>query len=137
MTSKLNPYLNFRDSTRQAMEFYHTIFGGKLTMSTFQEFGVSGDPGEANKIMHSMLEADNGIVFMAADTPDSMPYSQGTDMYMSLSGDNEAELRGYFEKLAVGGAVMQPLVSAPWGDTFGAVNDKFGVKWMVNISPVP
>ena len=84
--------------------------------------------------MHSMLEADNGITFMAADTPNSWPYNQGTDMYMSLSGDNEAELRGYYEKLAVGGTVVEPLAAAPWGDTFGAVNDKFGVKWMVNIS---
>ena len=134
MHSNLNPYLNFRDNTRQAMEFYHTVFGGKLVMNTFKEFGVSLDPSEENKIMHSMVEAENGIVFMAADTPNYLPYTQGTDMRLSLSGDNEAELRGYFEKLAVGGVIVQPLVAAPWGDTFGAVNDKFGVKWMVNIS---
>ena len=134
MQSRLNPYLNFRDNTRQAMEFYHTVFGGTLTMSTYKDFGVSPDPSEDNKIMHSMLEAENGITFMAADTPNSMAYSQGTDMYMSLSGDNEAELRGYYEKLEEGGTVVQPLMAAPWGDTFGAVNDKFGVKWMVNIA---
>lgn len=134
MKAQLNPYLNFRDSTRQAMEFYHTIFGGKLTMSTYKEYSASQDPGEDNKIMHAQLEAENGIVFMAADTPDSMQYSQGTDMYMSLSGDDEAALRGYYDKLAVGGTVVQPLMQAPWGDTYGAVNDKFGVKWMVNIS---
>ena len=134
MQSRLNPYLNFRDNTRQAMEFYHTVFGGTLTMSTYKDFGVSPDPSEDNKIMHSMLEAENGITFMAADTPNSMAYSQGTDMYMSLSGDNDAELRGYYEKLEEGGIVVQPLMAAPWGDTFGAVNDKFGVKWMVNIA---
>ena len=134
MQSRLNPYLNFRDNTRQAMEFYHTVFGGTLTMSTYKDFGVSRDPSEDNKIMHSMLEAENGITFMAADTPNSMAYSQGTDMYMSLSGDNDAELRGYYEKLEEGGIVVQPLMAAPWGDTFGAVNDKFGVKWMVNIA---
>lgn len=134
MQSQLHPYLNFRDSTRAAMEFYQTVFGGKLTMSTFKEFGASQDPSEDNKIMHSMLEAGNGISFMAADTPNYMEYSQGTDMYLSLSGDNEAELRGYYEKLAAGGAVGQPLEKAPWGDTFGMVTDKFGVKWMVNIA---
>ncbi len=116
------------------MAFYHTIFGGKLTMNTYKDFGMTQDPSEENKIMHSQLEADNGIVFMAADSPNSIPYSQGTDMHMSLSGDNEAELRAYYDKLAVGGTVVQPLMAAPWGDTFGAVNDKFGVKWMVNIS---
>ncbi|HRW49282.1 MAG TPA: VOC family protein, partial [Caldilinea sp.] len=135
MQSRLNPYLNFRDSARQAMAFYQTVFGGKLAMNTFKDFGVSQDPAEENKIMHSMLEAENGIVFMAADTLNSWPYSQGTDMHMSLSGDNEAELRGYFEKLSQGGTIVQPLMQAPWGDIFGAVNDQFGVKWMVNISP--
>lgn len=94
----------------------------------------SPDANEDDKIMHSILAAENDIVFMAADTPNSMPFSQGTDMTMSLSGDNEAELRGYYEKLAVDGTVVQPLMAAPWGDTFGAVNDKYGVKWMVNIS---
>ena len=63
-----------------------------------------------------------------------MEYSQGTDMYMSLSGDNAAELRGYFEKLSAGGTIGQPLMEAPWGDTFGMVTDQFGVKWMVNIA---
>jgi PhnB protein len=134
MQSRLNPYLNFRDNTRQAMAFYHTIFGGALTMNTYKDFGVSLDPSEDDKIMHAMLEAENGIVFMAADTPNSMPFSQGTDVTMSLSGDNAEELRGYYEKLAIDGMVVQPLVAAPWGDTFGAVNDKYGVKWMVNIS---
>ena len=134
MQARLNPYLNFRDSTRQAMEFYYTVFGGKLTMSTYKEYGASPDPSEDNKIMHAQLEADNGVTFMAADTLNSMEYSQGTDMYMSLSGDDEAELRGYYEKLAAGGTVVQPLMQAPWGDTFGAVNDQFGVKWMVNIA---
>ena len=81
-----------------------------------------------------MLEADNGITFMASDTPKGMEYKPGTNYSMSLSGDNEAELRGYFEKLSVGGTVTMPLEKAPWGDTFGMVNDKFGVQWLVNIT---
>jgi PhnB protein len=53
---------------------------------------------------------------------------------MSLSGDNEAELQGYFQKLAAGGTVTMPLEKAPWGDTFGMLTDKFGVPWLVNIA---
>jgi PhnB protein len=134
MSSRLNPYLNFRDNTRTAMEFYHSVFGGKLTMSTYKDFNVSPDPSEDNKIMHSMLEADNGITFMAADTPNSMEFHLGTNMNMSLSGDDATELTGYYEKLAEGGTVRQLLMQAPWGDTYGAVADKFGVEWMVNIA---
>jgi PhnB protein len=132
--TKLNPYLNFKDKTREAMEFYRTVFGGKLTINTFKEFHASQDPSEDDKIMHSVLEAENGITFMAADTPNRMEYKPGTNYSMSLSGDDEAELKKYFEKLSAGGQITQPLVKATWGDTFGMVTDRFGVLWLVNIT---
>jgi PhnB protein len=135
MKSILNPYINFKDNTRQAMEFYHSVFGGKLDLRTFKELHASQDPSEDNKIMHAMLEADNGIVLMAADTPDRMEFQPGTNFSISLSGDNEAELTGYFQKLSAGGTIVEPLTKAPWGDTFGVFKDKFGIDWMVNISP--
>jgi len=134
MQSKLNPYLGFKDNTREAMEFYKTIFGGKLELHTFKEYNASQDPSEDEKIMHSMLEADNGITFMASDTPNSMQYSAGGAISMSLSGDNDEELSAYYEKLGAGGTPVMPLEKAPWGDKFGMVVDKFGVQWMVNIT---
>jgi PhnB protein len=134
MQTRLNPYLAFRDNAREAMEFYKTVFGGKLMMSTFKDYNASRNPSEDNKIMHAMLEADNGIVFMAGDTPEGMDYQAGGSYSMSLSGDNEAELRGYFEKLSAGGSITVPLDKAPWGDTFGMFTDKFGVPWLVNIA---
>lgn len=134
MQSRLNPYLNFKDNARSAMEFYKTVFGGNLTMNTFKEFHASQDASEDEKIMHSMLEAENGITFMAADTPNSMEYKPGENIHMSLSGDNEEELRGYWNKLSENGTVTMPLEKAPWGDTFGMLKDKFGISWMVNIS---
>ena len=134
MQSKLHAYINFKDNARQAMEFYQSVFGGNLNINTFKEFNASQDPSEDNKVMHAMLEADNGISFMAADTPNGMEYQPGSNFSMSLSGDNEAELRNYFEKLSAGGTVLEPLVKAPWGDTFGMLVDKFGVNWFVNIT---
>jgi len=134
MQTQLNPYINFKDNTREAMEFYHKVFGGKLNMSTFKEFHASQDPSEDNLIMHSQLETDKGILLMASDTPNRMEYHPGTNMSISLSGNNEAELRGYFEKLSDGGTVTMPLEKAQWGDSFGMFVDKFGVQWLVNIS---
>lgn len=134
MQTRLNPYLNFKDNAREAMEFYKTVFGGKLELSTFKELNASGDPSEDNKIMHSMLEAENGLTFMAADTPGGMEYRPGTNMSMSLSGDNDAELSAYFEKLSDGGTIHEPLKVAPWGDKFGMLTDKFGIGWLVNIA---
>ena len=134
MQSKLNPYLNFKDTARDAMEFYKSVFGGNLEMHTFKEYNASQDPSEDEKIMHSMLEAENGITFMAADTPNDMEFNPGTNYSMSLSGDDETELAGYYEKLSAGGTVLMPLEQAPWGDRFGMVTDKYGIQWMVNVA---
>jgi PhnB protein len=134
MSVALNPYLSFRDTAEQAMEFYRSVFGGELVRSTFGEFGVSEDPAETGKIMHSQLTTDSGLTLMASDTPNGMEYRPGTNYSVSLSGDEEGTLRGYWEKLSDGGTVTMPLDQAPWGDTFGMCVDRFGVSWLVNIS---
>jgi PhnB protein len=134
MTTRLNPYLSFRDNAREAMDFYRSVFGGELTRATFAEFQASEDPAEQDKVMHSMLVTDNGLALMGADTPNSMDLAPNSNGTLSLSGDDEAELRGYWEKLSDGGEVSMPLEKAPWGDTFGMCVDKFGIAWMVNIA---
>ena len=134
MTTRLNPYLGFRDTARQAMEFYHSVFGGDLTLSTFAEMHSNDDPGDQDKIMHSMLTTESGLTLMASDTPSSMEYNPGTNYSISLSGDDDAELRGYWEKLSADGTVTMPLEKAPWGDSFGMCVDKYGISWLVNIS---
>lgn len=137
MSSRLNPYISFRDDAREALEFYQSVFGGELTLSTFDEIGASDDPAEAKKILHGMLETPSGFTLMAADTPNSMQRTAGDTMSVSLSGDDEAELTGYYEKLVAGGTSPMPLNKAPWGDTFGMCVDRFGVGWMVNIAGSP
>ena len=84
--------------------------------------------------MHGMLEAPNGIVLMGADTPNGMDHTPGSAISVSLSGDDEAELRGYYDKLKEGGTETMPLEKAPWGDSFGMLRDRFGIDWLVNIS---
>ncbi|HEY6680877.1 MAG TPA: VOC family protein [Actinomycetota bacterium] len=128
----LNPYLNFRGNAREAMEFYEGVFGGKLNVSTFADYHAASDPSENDLVMHADLEGPEGIRFMAADTPIKMEYRPGTNFSMSLSGDDEAELRGYSEKLAERGSVTMPLEKAPWGDIFGMYTDRFGISWLVN-----
>ncbi|MCU1638940.1 MAG: 3-demethylubiquinone-9 3-methyltransferase [Microbacteriaceae bacterium] len=134
MPTRLNPYLAFRENARDAMTFYASVFGGELTLSTFRDFHASEDPAELDKIMHGELKTQNGLTIMGADTPKEMEYKPGTNYSVSLSGEDEAELRGYWDKLAQGGTVTLPLEQAPWGDYFGMCADKFGVVWMVNIA---
>jgi PhnB protein len=134
MSSRLNPYISFRDNARQAMEFYKDVFGGTLALSTFGEYGDKSAP-EANNIMHGMLETDSGFTLMGADSPPGMELNSGDNMAVSLSGDDADELRGYWAKLSDGGTISVPLEKQMWGDEFGMCVDKFGVGWMVNITP--
>ncbi len=135
MPSVLNPYINFGDNARQALEFYKGVFGGNLLLNTFGEYGDPNAPG-ADNIMHGQLETDNGMTLMAADTPPGMESNAGGgNITISLSGDDEQQLRSYWDKLAEGGNVTMPLEKQMWGDVFGMCTDKYGVPWMVDIVP--
>lgn len=126
------PYIAFRGQAREAMEFYQTIFGGDLTLSTYGEFEFEGGP--ADGIMHSTLKGDN-FELMASDTPPGMPHQEGSQISLSLAGPraDEEKLRGWFEQLAAGGTVNMPLEKQVWGDLYGDVTDRYGLRWMVDI----
>ena len=134
MSSRLNPYISFQGNARQAMEFYKDVFGGTLALNTFGEYGQPDSP-DADKIMHAMLDTSSGFTLMGADTPPGMDLNSGDNMAVSLSGDDADELRGYWAKLSGGGTISVPLEKQMWGDEFGMCVDKFGVGWMVNITP--
>jgi PhnB protein len=102
MASRLNPYLNYRNTAREVMEFYQSVFGGELTVNTFGDYQMGQDPAEKDKVMHSQLETPAGFTLMASDVPDSMPLNEGNHPTISLSGDDAAELRGYWDRLAIG-----------------------------------
>ena len=133
MAIKLNPYISFRDNAREAMEFYKSVLGGELTVSTFGEFQASEDPAEVDKVMHAQLVTDGGLTLMAADTPNSMDFTPGGSITVSLSGDDDETLSGYWQGLSDGATVVMPFELAPWGDRFGLLTDKYGVSWMVDV----
>jgi PhnB protein len=128
----LNPYLFFAGNCRQAMEFYKSVFGGTLTVQTYDE--VPGQQAEAmkGKIMHASL-MNTEVDLMASDSPQADHLGAGK-ISLSLSGTDDQRLRKIFDGLSAGGRVTSPLKKEFWGDTFGSLTDKFGVEWMVNIS---
>lgn len=135
MTVTLNPYLHFNEGkAKAAMEFYTSVFGGELKVSTYGEF-PNPSVGEAEKdlVMHAVLESDH-LRLMASDTGPMGDVKVGDNISLSLSGDDADSLTKYFDALGEGGAVAVPLSKQQWGDTFGMLTDKFGVRWMVNIS---
>ena len=132
MSSRLNPYINFNGNARQALEFYRSVLGGTLNISTFGDFGGKDSP-DADKVMHGQLETEVGYTLMAADTPPNMEYQGMHGFGVSLSGD-DAALRDCWEKLSASGTITMPLQKQVWGDEFGMCTDQFGVPWLVNIS---
>jgi len=132
MASILTPYLSFRSDARQAMEFYRSVLGGDLNVSTFGDLGQA--EGGADLVMHASLVTPAGYTIFAADTPPQMEFDPGSRITVSISGDDTEELRGYFHGLAEGGEVRMPLQVQVWGDEFGMLVDRFGVAWMVNIA---
>jgi PhnB protein len=135
MATTLNPYLGFRDNAREAMQFYQAVFGGELVIHTFAEFHASEEVDEQDLVMHGQLETPSGFTLMASDTPKSMGYAPGSTITISLSGKSEddAELRGYWQRLSEGATITMPLDKAPWGDVFGMLTDRFGTAWMMSI----
>lgn len=139
---KLNCYLNFNGNAAEALEFYKEVFNAKVEVDTFGGFaakapdsGMTFEQSEADKIMHASLMGENGIELMISDVPSGMPAAtKGTQLTLTLNGDDEQTLRGYWDKLEKGGNIDLPLNKAPWGDSFGVLTDKFGISWMFNIS---
>ncbi|MEU5153541.1 VOC family protein [Glycomyces sp. NPDC021274] len=132
MGSILNPYVSFDGNAREAMEFYQSVLGGELKVMTFGESGMSG-PG-ADQVMHAQLTSEAGYTIMASDMPPGMEHKPGQNISISISGDDGDRLRGYWEALSDGAEVTMPLEKQMWGDEFGALVDRFGVNWMVDIT---
>lgn len=136
MASMLNPYVNVVDGrAREAIDFYASVLGGTPQVTTFGESGMEGP--FADQVMHGQLETPAGFVLMVSDSPPEMlTVTVGSNISISIAGDSDdAEaLRDYFARLSEGGTVDEPLAVAPWGDEFGMLTDKFGIKWMVNIA---
>ncbi|WP_137843022.1 VOC family protein [Microbacterium sp. 2FI] len=134
----LNPYLSFRTQARDAMTFYQSVFGGELTIDTFAGFeGMVQDPAEQDLVMHAQLTSPEGFVLMGADTPSGMPYSAPAGISVSVSGDDEASLQGFWDKLSDGGTVVMPFDTPPWGGRFGMLTDRFGIDWMIALNASP
>lgn len=137
MPAALHPYLVFDGTAREAFEFYGRALGAIPRFTTFGEFGaLPADDPDADRIMHGSLEASDLIRLYVSDVVDGMaPHARGTNVTLSLMGDDDTLLRSAFEKLSEGGSVTMALEQQMWGDVYGAFTDRFGIVWQVNISP--
>lgn len=129
-----NPYVNFQGRAREALEFYHTALGGELTLLSPNSDGSLSEAGPSDSIMHGALMSD-GLLIMGSDGHPDYPVTTGDNIAIALSGSDQERLALAFDKLSTDGIVKQPLKQDSWGDMHGYFTDKFGINWMVNISP--
>jgi PhnB protein len=131
--TKLIPYLTLNGTTREAMEFYAKVLGGKLQLQTFAEVPDMEIAAEdKDRIMHAYLDAGS-LILMASDAMPGTTVKMGENISLSLNGDDHDTLTRVFDQLGEGGKVTMPLAKQFWGDTFGVLTDRFGIQWMVNI----
>ena len=132
--ASLRPYLHFDGTTRQAMEFYRDVLGGKLEIMTVGETPWASDmpamPGATpDKVMHASLTTDD-LVIMAADMMDPSSFKHGDTVSLTLACDTKQEIEDLYKKLSAGGDIFMPLGKAPFG-WYAQFTDKFGVDWML------
>ncbi len=136
-------YLNFSRNTEEAFNFYKKVFGTEFQgpIHRFSEVPpMEGAPKmseeDKNLVMHVSLPLLGGHLLMGTDAPETMGFkvTPGNNVYISLAPDNRAETQKLFKALSEGGQVEMDLQDMFWGDYFGSLTDKFGVRWMLNCS---
>lgn len=126
------PYISFPGTAREALSFYADIFGGELSLHSYEDFGRTDGPPSA--IAHGVL---GGVVSLAgSDAPAGEPTVRLEGLMLSLLGTAEpAILHEWFDKLCIDGSAIDPLTPKPWGASDGQVTDRHGLSWLIGYEP--
>jgi PhnB protein len=139
--ARVSTYLNFPRSTEAAFNFYRSVFGTEFNGPIMRFGAIPPQPGQPpmpeadkNLVMHIELPILAGHVLMGTDAPESMGFTltQGNTVTINLEPDTRAETDRLFAGLGAGGQADMPLAEQFWGDYFGILVDKFGIRWMFN-----
>lgn len=139
--ARVSTYLNFTRETEAAFTFYKEVFGTEFVAPIARMGEVPLQEGQPpiseedkNLVLNAQLPILGGHTLMGTDAPESMGFTlnQGNNVYICLDPDTRAEADRLFGALSEGGTVEMALAEQFWGDYFGSLVDKFGVRWMIN-----
>lgn len=131
--AQLNPYLNFDNNCREAMNFYKDCLGGELVLQTVGEspaMAAQMPPQMKDRILHSSLTSGD-ILVMASDM-NREKRVEGNTVHLCINCSSENELNAFFSKLSEDGKITEPIADMPWGAMFGTLTDKYGKHWIFN-----
>ncbi|GLY23736.1 VOC family protein [Micromonospora sp. NBRC 101691] len=142
-------HLNFRGDAREALEFYHSVFGGEITVSTYGDFGMPKELPDADKVVWGQVAAADGFRVMAYDVPGpagaAIASASATrrengmtltrePFFLSVRGETVEEVGALWQKLAAGATVVEAYGPAQWAPAFGMLTDRFGVTWILDVA---
>ncbi|WP_036962364.1 VOC family protein [Promicromonospora kroppenstedtii] len=142
-------HLNFRGQARAALEFYQSVFGGQLLVTTYGDLGLPADQPDAARVVFGQVVAGDGFRVMAYDVPGTAAPAappapttrrvNGTTVttepfFLSVRGDTVEEVGALWERLADGATVVEPYAPAQWAPAFGMLTDRFGVTWVLDVA---
>jgi len=135
-------YLNFKNQTEEAFNFYRSVFGGNFRGEGILRFGnIPPAPGQPelpeqdkNLIMHIELELPGQHVLMGSDAPESLGFkiNNGNNHHLHVQLDTKEETDRIFNQLSDKGHVIMAMQETFWGAYYGNCVDKFGIQWMVS-----
>ena len=128
---QVTTYLLLDGNCKEAMEFYHSVFGGELTLTTVGDSPMKAmfPPAFHARVVNARL--NGSLVDISASDwlrPAEKPV-MGNMVCLYVSGGTPEQTTAIFQKLAQGANVTDPLTDQPIG-LYGALNDRFGVRWM-------
>ena len=130
-------YLLLDGTCKPAMEFYQSVFGGALTMTSVEDTPAKNPLPEYlhQRIIHARLLGAN-VDISASDwlRPEEIPV-QGNKTCLYISGNSYEEVKSLYDKLSVGAYITDPLKEDFFG-AYGALNDKFGNRWMFHTANI-
>lgn len=150
MSIQTTTHLNFRGDARAALDFYGSVFGGHTVINTYSDFGMPTDVPGSDKVVFGLVAAENGFRVMGYDIPGKTEggiagggatrrenHTTVTEqaLFVSISSDSIEELQGYWDSLAAGATVVEPLAASAWSAGFGMLIDQFGVTWSISVTP--
>jgi len=129
--ARINPYLNFNDNCREAMNFYKDCIGGELAIITVGESPMAAQmpPGMKDSILHSSLRIGDNML-MGSDMRRKQ-LTDGDTVTICINCTSRDEQNKFYKNLSAGGTINEPLGEMPGGAIIGNLTDKFGKHWMM------
>jgi PhnB protein len=136
--SIVQSYLFFDGKCEEAIEFYKKALGAEVNMlMRYKDSPEPPPPGcvppDTNKVMHAQLQIGKTVIMASDGRATGKPNFEG--FALSLSLPTPVEVDKAFAALAAGGKVEMPLAKTFFSERFGMVADRFGVFWMVLVTP--